>query len=51
MIGATATAVLLAAGVVTVVRRLTSRLLFRLIMLAALAVVVTLTGAAPAIVA
>ena len=51
VIGATATAVLLAAGVVTVVRRPTSRLLFRLIMLAALAVVVTLTGAAPAIVA
>ncbi|MBA4345399.1 MAG: 1,4-dihydroxy-2-naphthoate prenyltransferase [Microbacterium sp.] len=50
LVGATATLVLLAVGIIAVFRQPHSRLLFRLIMLAALSVVVTLTGAATAIV-
>ncbi len=50
IVGATATLVLLVAGVVVIVRAPESRGLFRIIMLAALAVVVTLAGAASAIV-
>ncbi len=48
--GAGATLVLLVAGIVVLVRAPTSRALFRIIMLAALAAVVTLAGAAGAIV-
>lgn len=50
LVGTTATLVILAVGIVAVLRQPHSRLLFRLIMLAALSVVVTLTGAAGAIV-
>ena len=50
LVGATATLALLAVGIIAVFRQPHSRLLFRLIMLAALSVVVTLTGAATAIV-
>jgi 4-hydroxybenzoate polyprenyltransferase len=50
IVGATATLVLVVTGVVVVARTPESRWLFRLIMVAALAVVVTLAGAASAIV-
>ena len=49
-VGAGATLVLLVAGIVVLVRAPASRALFRIIMLAALAAVVTLAGAAGAIV-
>lgn len=51
IVGAAATLALAGAGVVAIVRVPTSRTLFRIIMLAALAVVVTLAGAVDAIVA
>lgn len=51
VIGASVTVVLLIAGVVVIVRAPQSRALFRIIMLAALAAVVTLAGAAGSIVA
>jgi 4-hydroxybenzoate polyprenyltransferase len=51
VIGGCATLVLLIAGVVVIVRAPASRALFRIIMLAALAAVVTLAGAAGSIVA
>jgi 4-hydroxybenzoate polyprenyltransferase len=50
LVGSTATLVILAVGIIALLRQPPSRLLFRLIMLAALSVVVTLTGAAAAIV-
>lgn len=50
-VGAGATVVLLAAGIVVLLRHAESRALFRIIMLAAIAAVVTLGGAASAIVA
>jgi len=51
VIGGCATLVLLIAGIVVIVRAPASRALFRIIMLAALAAVVTLAGAAGSIVA
>jgi len=51
VIGAGATVVLFIAGIVVIVRAPASRALFRIIMLAALAAVVTLSGAAGALVA
>jgi hypothetical protein len=50
IIGAGATLALVAAGVVVIVRAPESRALFRIIMLAALAVVATLAGSAGAFV-
>jgi len=51
VVGAGATVVLFIAGIVVIVRAPASRALFRIIMLAALAAVVTLSGAAGALVA